>query len=361
MHSCKHCGLHWRDGFSAAVSKQGGEERINKGGKDKGGKSGKKGGDKQVRFEGGEDWPPLALAAGAAPPGSIPGLGDMSEQDTVHLIELAKKAGNAGLVRQYELALAAIRPKPPEPPKARADRAHHEIQQLEKTLDEQLRSLDNLRDKVSAQQEKVAATQVALEEADKTYKQAIGELHELVDEGEDKGSAHQQPASINVADILDGKLTFSAGDGGVFGLAEYEDVDEEDVRAAKAREEQLAEAVKEVTGQLFGQVRERAEKLKAEHEAVKKRLAGKKRKTDTGAPEGSAAGGPSQGQASGGAGGAEAAAEAPKEEQAEGGNSDKPKVAGVASMGKDKGKEVGSPSRDVRERARVALTRGSAV
>eukprot|EP00959_Pyramimonas_sp_CCMP1952_P291947 6106071-Pyramimonas_sp.AAC.1 len=84
---------------------------------------------------------------------------------------------------------------------------------------------------------------------------------------------------VSITDILEGRLTgFEVDDDDLFGLAEYVDVEERDIQEAAARKALLATTIKDSCSRLFGELQEKAKRLKATQAEQKARRSGKKRR-----------------------------------------------------------------------------------
>eukprot|EP00959_Pyramimonas_sp_CCMP1952_P325395 6810774-Pyramimonas_sp.AAC.1 len=120
------------------------------------------------------------------------------------------------------MAWKASLPQPPDPPKARADKAGQEINRLEQQLLDQRDALEALQSKLDEQRVKVETTRAKLAEADETYSQAIKELHAAVVPAKEPGS--EDVLTISLDQLLDGKAVIKFGGvESLFGLADYED------------------------------------------------------------------------------------------------------------------------------------------
>eukprot|EP00959_Pyramimonas_sp_CCMP1952_P037473 784365-Pyramimonas_sp.AAC.1 len=107
------------------------------------------------------------------------------------------------------------------------------------------------------------------------------ELHAAVVPAKEPGA--EEVLSISLDQLLDGKAVIKfSGVESLFGLADYVDAEESDLEQAKKREKELLDNLSRSATELFGKAREKAKSAKAEHEKVKERLQGKKRKTDEG-------------------------------------------------------------------------------
>ncbi|CAK0802226.1 unnamed protein product, partial [Prorocentrum cordatum] len=189
----------------------------------------------------------------------------MAELD--QLMALGKKAGNTAMVARYQ----AVR-------EYKVQAAHQKVQSLERQLDAEIDKLTAIRLQ-QAEQTALAETITAqLEEADGAHKGHHAQLHTTV-----VGAKEQQVAcQVPLAKLLQGDVScvdLSDCDA-LSGIEDVHGVADDERENFEAPKEQLAGGITKLATQLFGEVQQTAERLKAKHQKHKGRLSEKKRKTD---------------------------------------------------------------------------------
>ena len=162
---------------------------------------------------------------------------------------------------------------------AAAGYAHQRLQALESQLHVATEKLESINKQRDLQTKVVSDLVCQVEVANKEYKAAVSSLHErTVGLTATNADGKAVVPKLRIKDILDGRVSeLLLEDEGIFGWESVTEPSNEDKTQLAERKKLLAQGLKSVTENLFGEVRQKAEALVQQHQEHVCRLAKKRR------------------------------------------------------------------------------------